>query len=328
VGGSINSICSDKSGNIYAAGNFQNIYGNYYVAKWDGTNWSDLGNLNVNLFINSICVDDSMNVYAAGNFTDTAGRTYVAKFNPHIGFWTELGIGFGSSTEELVINSIFTDTPDHVCAGVNFRPRTLTTITSNVFKWDNSNWHQLGNLNGNNFTYPICKGDSGYIYAGGGFTNAAGKPYVAKWSPQTNTWSELGSASLALDSNSGIGCLCIDKHYHLYAAGGFTDTVSTPYNYQYVAEYGISTLNVLPLSKNDCGIEVYPNPANNILTFEFPASGDATVKVMDITGRVMEQQTIHSNNHTTFDVKGYSPGVYIYQVVTGGKTQSGKVIVQ
>ena len=42
----IYSICSDKYGNIYAAGNFKNSQGKRYVALWNGTNWSELGGLN------------------------------------------------------------------------------------------------------------------------------------------------------------------------------------------------------------------------------------------------------------------------------------------
>ena len=37
------SIATDNSGNIYAAGTFTNAAGKYYVAKWNGTNWSKLG---------------------------------------------------------------------------------------------------------------------------------------------------------------------------------------------------------------------------------------------------------------------------------------------
>src|ERR1041384_5169419 len=54
----INSVCSDASGNIYAAGYFTNSSGNWYVAKYNGSAWSELGGLNglsANGYIQSVC---------------------------------------------------------------------------------------------------------------------------------------------------------------------------------------------------------------------------------------------------------------------------------
>ena len=42
----IAGICTDESGNIYAAGYFTNHSGNSYVAKYNGTVWSELGGAN------------------------------------------------------------------------------------------------------------------------------------------------------------------------------------------------------------------------------------------------------------------------------------------
>src|SRR6185295_12685799 len=42
----ISSVCSDASGNIYAAGQFTNSSGKKYVAKYNGSSWSELGGLN------------------------------------------------------------------------------------------------------------------------------------------------------------------------------------------------------------------------------------------------------------------------------------------
>ena len=49
---------------------------------------------------------------------------------------------------------------------------------------------------------------------------------------------------------------------------------------------------------------------------------------MDVTGRVMEEQAIHNNTIAIFNVRDYAPGLYIYQVITNGKIQSGKLLVQ
>ena len=69
----IDAVCRDASGNTYAAGDFTNgvniFSGNKYVAKYNGTSWSELGGANAlsaNDVIKTICTDPSGNVYAAG----------------------------------------------------------------------------------------------------------------------------------------------------------------------------------------------------------------------------------------------------------------------
>ena len=73
---------------------------------------------------------------------------------------------------------------------------------------------------------------------------------------------------------------------------------------------------------------VYPNPTNSILNFEFPASGNVTIKLMDITGRVLDEQQVANSASAAFSVRNYTPGLYLYQFITGNTTRSGKFIVQ
>jgi hypothetical protein len=74
-------------------------------------------------------------------------------------------------------------------------------------------------------------------------------------------------------------------------------------------------------------IRAYPNPTTMMLYFEFPVSKEATVRLTDITGREMDKQVIRNGSNAQFSVKGYTPGMYMYQVVTDGKTQTGKVLI-
>ncbi len=82
------------------------------------------------------------------------------------------------------------------------------------------------------------------------------------------------------------------------------------------------------ISKAAQGITVYPNPASMTINFEFPVSGNVMIKLMDITGRTMDEQVVNNQTIATFNVKGYAAGLYLYQVITDGKTQSGKFIVK
>jgi len=84
--GPIFCLCTDISGNVFAAGDLTNAADKHYVAKWNGTSWNELGTgsnaLNANNWIGPICTDASGNVYAAGFFTNVNGYSYVAKY-PH-----------------------------------------------------------------------------------------------------------------------------------------------------------------------------------------------------------------------------------------------------
>jgi len=75
-------------------------------------------------------------------------------------------------------------------------------------------------------------------------------------------------------------------------------------------------------------IKVYPNPVNMSLYFVYPPSGTVTIKLMDITGRIMDEQILQNSSSTSFNVHGYTPGLYMYQVITNGITQSGKFVVE
>ncbi len=47
-----------------------------------------------------------------------------------------------------------------------------------------------------------------------------------------------------------------------------------------------------------------------------------------VIGRKMDEQTLQNSSLASFNVASYTPGIYLYQVITNGKTQSGKVIVE
>jgi len=49
---------------------------------------------------------------------------------------------------------------------------------------------------------------------------------------------------------------------------------------------------------------------------------------MDVTGRLLDEQLIQNNTLATFNFKNYTPGIYFYQVVTNGKTQTGKIVIE
>jgi hypothetical protein len=222
----INCVCSDASGNIYAGGGFVNSSGNYYVAKWNGSNWSELGGLNsftpnAGVFY-LFCDQKTGFIYAGGYSTDGAdsktGGKYVAMYNGTS--WSKLGgttLAANGATQ-----TICSDKDGNIYVAGEFKNANGKCY---VTKWNGTAWSELGGLDGlkaNNTIQSICSDPAGNIYAAGKFSNGAysfqGLQYVAKWNG--TTWSEVGGLN-ALSANYYINSICSDAKGNIYAGGDF-----------------------------------------------------------------------------------------------------------
>jgi hypothetical protein len=81
-------------------------------------------------------------------------------------------------------------------------------------------------------------------------------------------------------------------------------------------------------SSDDLQIAVYPNPANTLVSFQFSAIIDATIKLMDITGQVIQEISVSNSSIKALNIASYTPGIYLYQVTTKSKTQTGKIVIE
>jgi hypothetical protein len=74
-----------------------------------------------------------------------------------------------------------------------------------------------------------------------------------------------------------------------------------------------------------------PNPAKNYaqLNINFNESVDLTVRLIDVTGRVLE--TRNAGNTMTeemrFDVSNFAQGVYFMQIIANGQTATQRFVV-
>ena len=246
------SLTSDASGNIYAGGYFTNVSGYNYVAKWNGTVWSDIG-LNANDGIMALTTDASDNIYAVGFFsngvTPDGGNHYVAKWDG--ASWSDIGqshsdllltadgVGnvyngpskwngiawnnFGILNPDIYGSILALETNPSGDAQYGGGDFALSSGYRYIAQWDGITWGQTGSLNANNNIQALAVDNSGNVYAAGSFTNGAlpstGYCYVAKW--DGTEWSELGS----LNANGSIYNLAIDKiNGYIYASGYFSSS--------------------------------------------------------------------------------------------------------
>jgi hypothetical protein len=233
----ISSTITDKYNNFYAAGGFTDTSGYYYVAKWDGSAWSELlsGTVTDTLVryagITSLAVDDSGNVYAA---TGNTWYHYIAKWDGKS--WSVFGSLLAPS--QGYFTYIATDFIGNVYATGIF---TNSKGFYYVAKWNGSNWAELGTgtnaLNANGLIYTIAIDNAGNVYAAGVFSNSNGLFYIAKWNG-TN-WTQMGTGFYVAPNNVGFYTITLvtDSWGNVFAAGPFI----SPDGYDYVAKWNGSS---------------------------------------------------------------------------------------
>ena len=209
------SLATDHANNIYAAGGFTintsgvytNIYGVYYsyVAKWDGTSWSEVGTganaLNAKEAIWSITTDDSGNIYAGGLFADANRHIYVAKWDGTT--WSELE-GSNALTGNSISSIVVDDSGNVYAAG------ELVDTSGNYYvaKWNGTSWSNLGTgssrLSPHYSISALTTNKYGNVYEAYGI-------YVAKYSPAgdtsgtTDISNPVNSSSLTVYPNPNNG---------------------------------------------------------------------------------------------------------------------------
>lgn len=173
------------------------------LGKWNGSEWSPVGAVPVNLRVWEMYpYDDGSGpaLYVGGLFGNAGGATSsnIARWNGSS--WSSLGAGtngfvrgmdaFDDGTgQALYVSGEFTE------AG--------GAPASRVAKWDGANWSPVGaGMNGTVIELRTFDDGSGpLLYAAGTFTTAGGVPArnIAKW--DGSTWTDVGGSA---DNGSGV----------------------------------------------------------------------------------------------------------------------------
>jgi hypothetical protein len=228
----IHTLCTDDSGNVFAAGYFENSAGYYYVVKYNRKTklWSELGDattggtpLNANNYITKIAADHIGNVYATGYFTNSFGNTYIAKWDNTTNAWAALDTLIPG--ENIVIdkaNNVYTNAYD-------------TTLKEDyIAKWDGAKWSMYGTTIGDVTTGLFTGGISKIVIDDLNRIYALKRTFIVvndgtKWTDTIN----ISSPYIA--PYTPIFALAIDQDRNIYLGGRITDPS------------GLNTVNVLKL---------------------------------------------------------------------------------
>lgn len=288
LSGLVYAITVDASGNVYAGGGFldiKNSDGNInneadFVAKWDGTSWSALGNdgngngalglISYNYPIRALAMSGTK-VYVGGIFSVNNNGTALAGKNLAIWDQTNWRTLAAANTDGALNSMICAIAIDgaNVYVGGDFTDvangANVLHAAGYIAKWDGQNWSALGSDGHggpslNDWVYDIAIQGTD-IYVGGYFKNVNNNGVVlpeadsiAKWDTLTGNWSAVGSDG---NGDGAIKDTVKDIHFigtDLYAGGHFTDVTSnghTWYSADYIARWDGS--DWLPLLGNGNG---------------------------------------------------------------------------
>ncbi|MBK9411954.1 MAG: T9SS type A sorting domain-containing protein [Bacteroidetes bacterium] len=96
-----------------------------------------------------------------------------------------------------------------------------------------------------------------------------------------------------------------------------------------IALYLPSTLTAInDLQINSMDLTAYPNPFLDVINVTYIAtvSGNISLSVIDITGRLIESKTINSEigvNNISLNTTGYNNGLYMIRLETASGKSSG-----
>lgn len=209
------------SGNNMLVGGWFTAAGNnnaYYVAAFDGSNWSDLnGGVTNDVAFNPTFVTclatDGANVYAGGYFTKAGGvpAQNVARWDGK--GWSSLGGGVSGPVESLKLVGT------NLYVGGYFTSAGGVPANS-IACWNGSGWSALGGGISGGFipTVNAMEWDGTNLFVGGSFTTAgvAAAANIARW--DGSTWSSLASGM-----SGQVSCMLLRSNA-LYVGGGFTNS--------------------------------------------------------------------------------------------------------
>jgi hypothetical protein len=309
---------------------FANASGNKYVAKWNGTTWSELGGSNTlaaNNPIYRICSDIAGNVYAAGYFTNASGNKYVAKWDG--ANWSELG-GSNSFNSPNPIYFVYADNFGRV-----FASSELQNSPFGKTYWAYYNTPIISNNCQAFYTlYPDSVLQSNWFLVnqcfGSDSLSADSLNYLWSWGDSLNS-TATGAYPSFTYSSPGNYVICVTA---TDATSSCTSTYcdSSTYIFKSIANQMIS-VNVVPATtqiitkvKSNSNLvsefSIYPNPAKDMIYIRYKNYEEehqnyfSNIKLYDVLGNEFPLQNIKSKTQSDgiqqseFNIQHLPKGIY------------------
>ncbi|MFC5271258.1 T9SS type A sorting domain-containing protein [Adhaeribacter terreus] len=115
---------------------------------------------------------------------------------------------------------------------------------------------------------------------------------------------------------------------YITTANGVYTTIVTTSGCSSAASNAVTILNTgMNEAEMSLNLAVYPNPSAGIFNLTFPENQPYQLMVTDLTGKVLQQQTVKSQ-HAQLNLSQAAKGIYLLQIVSEGKTGTRKLVVE
>ena len=208
-------------------------------------------------------------------------------------------------------SSVLTGVPDTVVAGSTY---TLTlTHKSNAVK----SGFQLTALDGNNIK-------SGNLVAGTGTALLAtlSRQYIGQSQPKTlsagtTNWTFKWVAPTLANANK------ITFHFVTLAANGNGNEGNDNSLKDSKTVYFKKTSPTADVNEAAL-VRTFPNPVVNELTIDLLASATGEVSIFDLSGKLLQNQTLI--NHNTLNISNLAKGIYVVSIKTNNQTITKRIL--
>lgn len=130
----------------------------------------------------------------------------------------------------------------------------------------------------------------------------------------------------AIDTNNVLKMVAINTLTDTYISGFIPSVVSEIVcdNSQFAKnKYASTAINEEAVSN----LNIYPNPASDLLSIEYSATGPVNVHIATTSGKQVLSRNYNSTNKIDLNLETLAPGLYIVTLISGEQTVSQKIMV-
>ena len=212
---------------------------------------------------------------------------------------------------------------DHIYAGMGHSGPTIYDDWY-MFNTDTDEWVEMEDFPGESRVAGTQFGHQGkgYVLSGDGSNHdfmETGEFW--EYNPQTDSWTELTPHPGV--SRWAPGSFVIDGA--VYFLAGENRVTEEVMNDMWV--YQLSSPSSTNEVANQSQLQLYPNPATDILNIKYNLASDNTLRIFNTNGQMVHQEVLAANN-SAIDVSSLSSGIYTITLETESAVSTQRLIVQ
>lgn len=289
-----------------------------FVKKFDGTNWSAIGNTNFGEsgFI-GFDIDSSNTPYVcyASFVNSNAGKASVMKFDG--ANWVLVGNG-GFSSGLSKYHNLSIDSNDVVHVG--FDANGTNNGSSTVMKFNGNSWDVLGTEGMNNYSrynnFLIATDDKKYV----AFDEFSDNGLIVKTFNGTD-WVQVGNNVTSVSA----------QNLNMAKAPNGTLFVTYLRDFDkklYVKKFDTNTLSLEDNIVENSKVSIFPNPASINFTISLDNISIQNIEIFNLLGKQVLFKQVDNKSVIEIETSTFSKGMYLVKIHSKEKIFTRKLVIK